>query len=277
MKNKIYIYAGYIIQLPDVGIYKKSTDWKEYIIMKKLYKKIGRKLTALVLVAAVGSAAVYFGGTRAIENVIESSVIKQPYEPPIIILDAGHGGMDGGCSSVNGTPEKGINLNILLHLRELLRINGYTVEVTRDTDRSIHDDGVEGIANQKSSDMDNRLELFNKYDNAICLSIHQNQFTDPAYSGAQMFYSNQVKGSSALAQSIQDAFVSQLQPENTREIKLCGEELFLCYFCENPTVMVECGFLSNPYEAALLESEEYQQKVAFTIFCGLQNYLASLI
>ena len=73
---------------------------------------------------------------------------------------------------------------------------------------------------------------------------------------------------------MQDAFVAQLQPENTREIKLSGKELFLCYFSENPTVMVECGFLSNPEEAALLETEDYQQKVAFTIFCGLNQYFA---
>ena len=147
------------------------------------------------------------------------------------------------------------------------------VEVTRDSDKSIHDDGVEGIANQKSSDMDNRLALFNQYDNAVCISVHQNQFTDPAYSGAQMFYSDNVKRSGTLAQCLQNAFVTQLQPDNAREIKQCGKELYLCYFSENPTVMVECGFLSNPDEAALLESEEYQQKVAFTIFSGLQQYL----
>ena len=163
--------------------------------------------------------------------------------------------------------------NILLSLRDLLRMEGYTVEVTRDSDKSIHDDGVEGIANQKSSDMDNRLALFNQYDNAVCISVHQNQFTDPAYSGAQMFYSDNVKRSGTLAQCLQNAFVTQLQPDNAREIKQCGKELYLCYFSENPTVMVECGFLSNPDEAALLESEEYQQKVAFTIFSGLQQYL----
>ncbi|MEE0439636.1 MAG: N-acetylmuramoyl-L-alanine amidase [Ruminococcus sp.] len=189
-------------------------------------------------------------------------------------MDAGHGGMDGGCSSVNGTPEKGINLNILLCLRNLLEMEGYTVAVTRDTDVSIHDAGVEGIANQKSSDMDNRLALFNEYEHAVCISIHQNQFTDASYSGAQMFYSDSNKENSILAQCMQDAFVAQLQPENTREIKLSGKELFLCYFSENPTVMVECGFLSNPEEAALLETEDYQQKVAFTIFCGLNQYFA---
>lgn len=182
--------------------------------------------------------------------------------------------MDGGCSSANGDVEKNINLSILLDLRELLKMSGYTVIATRDTDVSIHDKGIEGIANQKSSDMDNRLEIFNSCEDAICISIHQNQFTDPKYSGAQMFYSDTNSESGILAQEIQDQFVKFLQPENDREIKLCGKELFLCYFSENPTVMVECGFLSNPEEAALLVTEEYQQKVAFTIYAALMQHLA---
>lgn len=192
----------------------------------------------------------------------------------VIILDAGHGGMDGGCSSANGDVEKNINLAILLDLRELLEMSGYTVVVTRDTDISIHDQGVEGIANQKSSDMDNRLEIFNSSEDAVCISIHQNQFTDPRYSGAQMFYSDTHSESGVLAQRIQDQFVSFLQPDNTREIKLCGKELFLCYYSENPTVMVECGFLSNPEEAAKLVTEDYQQQVAFTVYAALVQYFA---
>lgn len=177
--------------------------------------------------------------------------------------------------AVDGTCEKGINLNILLTLRDLLTVSGYQVEVTRDTDISIHDKGVEGIANQKSSDMDNRLELFNKYDNAVCISIHQNQFTDSRYSGAQMFYSESNRRNENLARSIQGRFVEFLQPDNTREIKQCGKELFLCYYSKNPTVMVECGFLSNPEEAALLTDEEYQHKVAFTIFAGINSFINS--
>lgn len=182
--------------------------------------------------------------------------------------------MDGGCSSAKGDVEKNINLAILLDLRELLEMSGCEVIVTRDTDTSIHDAGIEGIANQKSSDMDNRLAIFNSCEDAICISIHQNQFTDPKYSGAQMFYSDSHPASGTLAQTIQNQFVAFLQPENTREIKLCGKELFLCYYSENPTVMVECGFLSNPDEAALLVTEEYQQKVAFTIYAALMEYLA---
>ncbi|MBQ7132626.1 MAG: N-acetylmuramoyl-L-alanine amidase [Oscillospiraceae bacterium] len=182
--------------------------------------------------------------------------------------------MDGGCSSADGVPEKGINLDIMLTLRDMLILSGFDVEVTRDTDRSIHDNGVEGIANQKASDMDNRLELFNKYDNAICLSIHQNQYVTTDAKGAQMFYSATNPQSEFLAQTMQNSFVKYIQPDNTREIKLCGEELFLCHFCENPTVMIECGFLSNPEEAALLNDENYRRQVAFTIYAGLCEYLA---
>lgn len=192
-------------------------------------------------------------------------------------MDSPHGGMDGGCSSAEGIPEKGINLNIMLAVRDWLEISGYRVEVTRETDCSIHDKGVEGIANQKSSDMDNRLALLNRYDNAVCVSIHQNQFTDPKYSGAQMFYAPTNPESESLAQMMQMQFRSLLQPENTREIKLCGKELFLCYYCKNPMVMAECGFLSNPEEAALLSTEDYQYKVAFTIYSALQRWVSGAV
>lgn len=190
-------------------------------------------------------------------------------------MDSPHGGFDGGCTSAEGVPEKGINLSILLKLRDMLEINGYEVLVTRDEDVSIHDKGIEGLANQKSSDMDNRLELFNSAPNAVCLSIHQNQFNDPKYSGAQMFYSCTTSGSEDLARSLQKKFAEMIQPENKREIKECGKELFLCYYSENPTVMVECGFLSNPDEAALLSTDDYQSKVAFTIYSGICDYIIS--
>jgi N-acetylmuramoyl-L-alanine amidase len=230
-----------------------------------------KTLFALSSALVLAVAGVWAGfGTKAF-----AKDENAPTSDLVIILDAGHGGMDGGCSSADGVPEKGINLNILLDVRDLLQTMGYKVEVTRDTDTSIHDKGVEGIANQKSSDMDNRLALFNKYDNAICLSIHQNLFTDPRYSGAQMFYSDNVEGSQELAQLLQKTFVQNIQPENNREIKLTGKELFLCYYSENPTVMVECGFLSNPQEAENLKSEEYQKQIAFSICSALNEYIAS--
>lgn len=190
----------------------------------------------------------------------------------VLILDAGHGGLDGGCSAADGSVEKSINLNIMLSVRDLSKLFGYNVETTRDTDKSIHDKGITGIKNQKISDMENRLELFNKYNNSICVSIHQNTFSDPKFNGAQMFYSNKNETSEQFATIMQQQFVDNLQPDNQREIKLCGKELYLCYYCDNPAVMVECGFLSNPEEAAKLTTIDYQKEVAFTIFTGINKF-----
>ena len=190
----------------------------------------------------------------------------------VLILDAGHGGLDGGCSASDGSVEKNINLNIMLSVRDLSKLFGYNVETTRDTDKSIHDKGITGIRKQKISDMENRLELFNKYNNSICVSINQNTFSDPKFNGAQMFYSNKNETSEQFATIMQQQFVANLQPDNQREIKLCGKELYLCYYCDNPAVMVECGFLSNPEEAAKLTTTDYQKKVAFTIFTGINKF-----
>lgn len=235
-------------------------------------KKYKRKFHAAIalLTFCLGISALLFAKSKIDEAIsVSTSALN---ERPILIIDAGHGGMDGGCSTADGKTEKGINLNILLSVRDMARLYGYNVEATRIKDTSIHDKGVTGIRNQKVSDMENRLELFNKYPDAVCVSIHQNTFSDPKYSGAQMFYSDKNPESERLASIMQSRFVSNLQPENQREIKLCGSELYLCYYCDNPAVMIECGFLSNPEEAAKLTDQGYQQQVAFTIFSGITEY-----
>lgn len=239
--------------------------------MEKSSGSFNRIICIIAGLALCCTAILY--GTKKVELISPASTAAKN-NMPVIVIDAGHGGIDGGCTDADGVPEKGINLNILLSLRDMLTASGYTVEVTRDTDTSIHDKGIDGIANQKSSDMDNRLALFNKYDNAVCISIHQNQFTDSKYNGAQMFYSATNPESEKLAGILQKNFKEYIQPDNNREIKLCGEELFLCYFSENPTVMVECGFLSNEEEAEKLKTEEYQHEIAFTIYSSLVQFLS---
>ena len=240
-------------------------------------RSIRRKIAGGALIfgcICAGMSAVSVISGRSGKEAVPAALIGEDHEFPVIILDAGHGGIDGGCTTADGVPEKGINLGILLRLRDMLEISGYEVHVTRDSDKSIHDSGIEGIAAQKSSDMDNRLALFNEYPDAVCLSIHQNQFTDPKYSGAQMFFSDTDSRSERFAQILQGKFVEYLQPENKREIKQCGKELFLCYYSNNPTVMAECGFLSNPEEAELLKTEDYQGKVAFTLYSGLVDFIS---
>lgn len=234
--------------------------------MKKIRWNIA--FVALTFCACIGVicyAAVKIDTAISVDNI----AVQDSFT---VVLDAGHGGMDGGCSTADGKTEKGINLNILLSVRDMAKLFGYNVDVTRDKDTSIHDKGVTGIRNQKVSDMENRLEIFNKYPDAVCISIHQNTFRDPKFSGAQMFYSDKNPGSERLASIMQRRFVDNLQPDNQRETKLCGSELYLCYYCENPAVMIECGFLSNPEEAAKLTDKTYQQQVAFTVFSGITEY-----
>ena len=241
--------------------------------MKPELRKIAVRSAVFFGILAVSVAGMQLAVMRNQQNAPDA-LQAAAAQSPVIVLDAGHGGIDGGCSSADGIPEKGINLNILLNLRSLLEISGYDVQVTRDSDRSIHDKGIEGIANQKSSDMDNRLAILNAPEKAVCISIHQNQFTDPKYSGAQMFYAPSVPESEALAMSMQTQFRNMLQPQNEREIKCCGKELFLCWFCRHPMVMAECGFLSNPEEAAKLADPDYQHQVALTLFAGLADFLS---
>lgn len=186
-----------------------------------------------------------------------------------IILDPGHGGIDGGAVGVDGVVEKDINLVISLKLRDLLTAQGYEVIMTHEEDRSIHDEGVTGVGKQKKSDMYNRLAIIEENPDAIVLSIHQNLFEQAKYSGAQMFYGKNNPSSKELAQAIQDSIAALVQPDNTRAIKPGGKDLFLLYRTENPIVLVECGFLSNREEAALLQNEEYQMKLALAIYCGL--------
>lgn len=234
-----------------------------------------RKFHAAAVIAALClcTGAIMHARNKIDEAVLTSAPVMT--NKTVIVLDSGHGGMDGGCSTADGKTEKGINLNIMMAVRDMARFFGYDVEATRTRDMSIHDDGVTGIRNQKISDMENRLELFNKHSNSVCVSIHQNTFSDPQYNGAQMFYSDKNPSSQRLAMIMQNSFVNNLQPDNTREIKLCGEELYLCYFCNNPAVMVECGFLSNPQEAAKLTDPSYQQQVAFTVFSGINEFICT--
>ncbi|MDE6731805.1 MAG: N-acetylmuramoyl-L-alanine amidase, partial [Oscillospiraceae bacterium] len=191
---------------------------------------------------------------------------------PVIVLDAGHGGLDSGAVGKAGTLEKDVNLSVVLTLREMFQMSGFEVVLTRDKDISIYDDGVVGIRNQKLNDMDNRLKIIQSYPDSIFLCVHQNNYTDPQYFGGQMFYNTNHPDNRTLAQIMQNRF-AQLQPGNDREIKLSGEELFLLKTNKNPSLMIECGFLSNPEEEQKLATWEYQQKVAFTIYSGVMEYL----
>lgn len=231
----------------------------------KLDKKSIR-LTA----AMIGCFALLAVCARVTDNALPTAV--ETAEKPVIVLDAGHGGLDSGAVGKSGLLEKDVNLSVVKKLASMLKMSGFEVVLTRNEDISIYDPGVEGIRNQKLSDMDNRLEIVQKYPDSIFLCIHQNNYTDPQYFGGQMFYNNNNPENRTLAQIMQNRFAT-LQPGNDREIKLSGEELFLLKSNPNPSLLIECGFLSNPKEEALLATDEYRQQTAFTIYCGLIEFL----
>ncbi|MBQ9415203.1 MAG: N-acetylmuramoyl-L-alanine amidase [Clostridia bacterium] len=186
---------------------------------------------------------------------------------PLITVDAGHGGADGGAVAPDGTAEKTLNLAIAQKLTMMLRFCGYRVRMTREGDDSIHDAESVTIREKKVSDMNNRLQMFEESDRNI--SIHQNMFGSARYHGAQVFYSTNDPASEELATAIRDSIVGWLQPDNTREIKPGSRDIFLLYKTTKPTVLVECGFLSNAEELALLKDPAYQQQLAFAIACGV--------
>jgi N-acetylmuramoyl-L-alanine amidase len=145
--------------------------------------------------------------------------------------------------------------------------------MTRDSDTSTEDEGLNTIRSRKSSDLHNRMALMEKTQNAVFVSIHQNHFSQSKYSGAQVFYSkNFSEKSSYLAESIQESIVYFLQPNNTRQIKPCGTSVYLINNAVKPAVLVECGFLSNYEESEKLKTEEYQKQMALSIAVGILNY-----
>lgn len=152
-------------------------------------------------------------------------------------------------------------------------MNGFEVVLTRDTDISIHDDGISSVKKQKTSDLHNRLAIVESYPDAIFLSVHQNKYSSSKSWGAQIFYSPNDPRSEDLAARLQDSFIAALQPDNHRKYKKAGKNLYLMYKAKCPAALIECGFLSNPDEAAMLNGEQYQQKIAFTVFSSVMRYL----
>ncbi len=188
-------------------------------------------------------------------------------------MDAGHGGEDGGAVGVNGLVEKEINLAIALALADDLKASNFPVVLVRDSDYSVGDQTLSTVAERKRSDTKRRVQLVEETGDCILVSIHQNQFSQSQYKGAQMFYSPNNSESALLAECIRQSVVGSLQPENTRQNKEAGEDIYLLTHCQVPGVIVECGFLSNPEEANLLGQEEYQQDMAAAIYNGIISFV----
>lgn len=226
-----------------------------------MYKKIE---LALLLLLLAGLAAV----SRNLEKYVSSDHVQ--LNTNLVVIDAGHGDADPGKVGVNNALEKDINLKIAEIVEEKLTEKGYEVVMTRDKDEMLADPGS---TNKKIQDMKARVELINEKAPALALSIHQNSYHDGSIHGAQVFYYSHSDEGENAAKILQGALL-EVDPENTRQAK-ANDSYYLLKRTEVPTIIVECGFLSNAEEAEKLVDEEYQQRLADAITQGIIEYLES--
>ena len=191
------------------------------------------------------------------------------HSPKTIILDAGHGGEDGGASSADGMLEKDLNLALVMTMRDILVANGAEVILTRDTDTLLYDRNVNFKGRKKKLDADARLKIAEQTKGAVFVSIHMNTYPHPSCQGVQVLYSENNEASLALAKIIQSTTKKLLQNENDRPVKRSGSSIYLLRKLECPAVLVECGFLSSPEEAALLADATYRQELALVLCMGI--------
>ena len=186
---------------------------------------------------------------------------------PCIVIDAGHGGVDGGAVSCTGKYESHINLDIALRLNDLMQLLGFRTKMIRTEDVSVYTEG-DTIAEKKVSDLKERVRIVKNTDNAILISIHQNYFQDSYFDGAQVFYCGD---NGEFAKLLQANFVSTINTGSNRKAKN-AKGIYLMEKTKCPGVLVECGFLSNPTEAVRLAEPDYQKKICCVIAATISSY-----
>ena len=192
---------------------------------------------------------------------------------PSVILDAGHGGIDSGAVSKNGTQEAGINLMVAEKTRDFMCFLGINSLLTRINDNSLNYDPDKTIRDNKNADLKERLNISKNNPNCDFLSIHLNKFEQSKYSGAQVFYSPNDNMSFNLAESLQKSLIDYLDSGNTRKAKNSPESVYLMKNISVPAVIIECGFLSNEEEEKKLKSDAYQTHIAIAITKGYIDYI----
>lgn len=208
-----------------------------------------------------------FGGSRAVTVLSENAPVS---ERKCVIIDPGHGGVDGGATSCTGVLESNINLQISLRLNDLMHLLGIDTIMIRDSDRSIHTQG-NTIAQKKISDLKQRVSIVNSQKDALLISIHQNHFTDSRYFGPQVFY-GRGEGSAEFAKTMQSILTRNLCPDSNRQAK-SAKGVYLMEKVECTALLIECGFISNPEEEARLLRSDYQRALCCVIAAASGEFL----
>ena len=221
---------------------------------------------AIVLVLALGTAVSFFRRPAA-----TSTLAPTRFSGETVVIDAGHGGEDGGAVSVSGAIESHINLAIALRLDQILGLYGVNTVLLRDSDISLHDPDAQTLREKKVSDLHNRVAMVEALDAPVLISIHQNTYTSSQYHGAQVFYANGDL-SLSLAQITQAALKQVVDPNNERQPTAIPDSVYLMNHVSCRAILVECGFLSNPQEDVLLQSPAYQTKLAAALAGAYLSY-----
>ena len=229
-------------------------------------QKIASIVLFYLLIVSVFLASAYWGSTAT--TVIAQRIPLERHHT--VIIDAGHGGEDGGAISCTGRAESTYNLEIALRLNDLMHLLGIDTQMIRSTDTSVYSQG-DTIAVKKVSDLKNRVSQVNNTENGLLLSIHQNTFTESQYSGAQVFYAPEGEGAQ-LAELLQNAICQTINIGSNRRSKM-GTGVYLLEHIERTGVLIECGFLSNSEEEAKLRDKSYQQKLVCVIGSSVCNFL----
>lgn len=227
-------------------------------------------VAALFNLAAARYAPGLFGGFLQREAPAASAQVRWP----VVIIDAGHGGMDGGAVGIDGTYEKDLNLKISFILYDMLKANGVPAVMTRTEDRMLYTEEQDKRGQRKMYDLKNRLLVATQNPGAFFVSIHMNKFPQSQYHGLQIYYSPNNAKSLSLAERVRAYNKTYNQPDNNREVKKATSSIYILHHIKNPAILVECGFLSNPEECALLGREDYQKKLAAVIFSAVMSHLA---
>lgn len=191
-----------------------------------------------------------------------------------IVIDAGHGYPDGGAVADDGTQEKDINLTVSKKLGSLLQQSGALVIYTRENDNAVTDDFNKKIREIKLDDLKNRKLIAANSNADMFVSIHMNKFSDKSYSGAQVFYQGKSKESKNLAEIVQKNMRKTVDNSNKREAKDSKNSIFVLNDMKMPSILVECGFLSNEREKQKLLDDSYTDKISYSIYCGILEYIS---
>ena len=199
-------------------------------------------------------------------DTVTPAAAPERFQDCAVVIDAGHGGEDGGAISLSGRVESGLNLSIALKLDQLMGLYGVRTTMLRTEDVSLHSPDAETLRQKKASDLRNRVAMVEEAAGATLISIHQNSYPSSRYSGAQVFYSP-TSGSRELAEQMQEVLRLMLDPSNDRQAAQVAESVYLMNHVDCRAILIECGFLTNPDEEARLASPDYQTKLAAAI-CG---------